>query len=355
MVCSTVVVYIVIPSFFHPLLDGENGPSPESPIPSQTTSNNPSSSHSYHLIPPCLLNLQSPRKVQASVSSLVSALAFLDVLQPASDTGKARLLDGSTQHEPSAWHVRMPKSERFRYYFEQGTDQISAKAADLLACPPAHLLDKNCLSCSFQPGLTRVPLGTDARHFVRCRKGLRLHGAVSDKVRDELYFILERCGIRTIAERSLSHRQMTSFRQREGAFLLRTPDLVLPDLDAPRSFTIVDIKIVDPAAASYVNMTSKSALQRHRALEIAGPRDYFGPSRRPPPGARMRVVTFVISTFGSLGAQAQALIKDIGRRTNLFVPPSLAHETSWATLSITTFIRSALTFSSPQTCCSHSP
>jgi hypothetical protein len=37
----------------------------------------------------------------------------------------------------------MPKSERFRY-FEQGTDPISAKAADLLACPP-HLLEKNCV------------------------------------------------------------------------------------------------------------------------------------------------------------------------------------------------------------------
>jgi len=47
--------------------------------------------------------------------------------------------------------------------------------------------------------------------------------------------------------------EMTSFRQREGAFLLKTPDLVLPDLDAPRSFTIVDIKIVDPTAASYVD------------------------------------------------------------------------------------------------------
>jgi len=58
----------------------------------------------------------------------------------------------------------------------------------------------------------------------------------------------------------------------------------------------------------------------------------------------MRVVTFVVSTFGSLGAQAQNLIKDIGRRTNLFVPFSLAHETSWATSSITTFLRSALTF-----------
>ena len=62
---------------------------------------------------------------------------------------------------------------------EATRSQISARAADLLACPP-HLLDKNFLSCSFQPGLTRVPLGTDARHFVRCRKGLRLHGAVGD-------------------------------------------------------------------------------------------------------------------------------------------------------------------------------
>merc|ERR1712070_1313305 len=57
----------------------------------------------------------------------------------------------------------------------------------------------------------------------------------------------------------------------------------------------------------------------------------------------MRVATFAISTLGSFGAQAQALIKDIGRRTNLFVPPPLSHETSWATSSITTFLRSALT------------
>ena len=63
--------------------------------------------------------------------------------------------------------------------------------------------------------------------------------------------------------------------------------------DGPRTFTLVDIKVIDPAAASYVNMTSRSPLHRHRALEVAGPRDYFGPSRRPPPGARMRVITFV--------------------------------------------------------------
>ena len=162
-----------IPSFFHPLLDGENGPSPESPIPFQATSNTPSSSHSHRLIPPapCLLDRQSPPKAQAAASSLVSALAFLDVFQSASDTGKARLLDGSTQHGPSAWLVRIPKAERFRYFEQcQWTDPISTRAADLLACPP-QLLDKNCLSCSFQLGLDRVPLGTDGRRFVHCRTG----------------------------------------------------------------------------------------------------------------------------------------------------------------------------------------
>ena len=116
------------------------------------------------LHPPSLLNFQSPSQVQAAVSSLVSSLAFLDEYQSASNTGKARLLDGSTQQGPSTWHVRIPKAGRFRY-LEQGTDLLSARAADLLACPP-HLLDKNCLSCSFQPGLDRVPLGTDGRHFV---------------------------------------------------------------------------------------------------------------------------------------------------------------------------------------------
>ena len=58
----------------------------------------------------------------------------------------------------------------------------------------------------------------------------------------------------------------------------------------------------------------------------------------------MRVVTFTVSTFGSFGAQAQALIKDITKRTNHFVPPSLFHESSWATSSISSFLRSALTF-----------
>ena len=108
----------------------------------------------------------------------------------------------------------------------------------------------------------------------------------------------------TIAERPLSHRQMTSFRQREGAFLLKTPDLVLADFDAPRSITIVDIKIVDPAAASYVKSTAKSALQGAIVpWRLPAPVTItLGHPGGPPPGALMRVVTFIVSTFDSLGA-----------------------------------------------------
>ena len=124
------------PSFFHQLLDGENMPPPGLPNPPQLTTNNSSSNHPCRLIPPFLLNFQCPSKVQASVSSLVSALTFLDVYQTASNTSKARLLDNSThQQGPSACMLEI----RTIPLFEQGTDPISARAADLLACPP-HLI-----------------------------------------------------------------------------------------------------------------------------------------------------------------------------------------------------------------------
>ena len=68
---------------------------------------------------------------------------------------------------------------------------------------------------------------------------------VSDRVRDELAYILERCNIRIIAERQGSHRQMSSFMLREGSFLLKQPDIIIPDLDGPRSFTLIDVKIFE--------------------------------------------------------------------------------------------------------------
>ena len=162
----------------------------------------------------------------------------------------------------------------------------------------------NCLSCSYHTSFAFQPLGEDAQHFVGCPKGLRLHSAVSDRVKDELAYILERCNIRVIAERPGSHRQMSSFMLHEGSSLLKQLDIIIPDLDGPRWFTLIDAKIFDPAAPSFADSSAKSAQHRHRALEAAGPREYFGASRRPPPGSRMRICTFVLSSFGSLGTQA---------------------------------------------------
>ena len=47
------------PSFFNPLLDGENMPSPKLPNPPHLITNNSSSNHPCRLIPPSLLNFQS--------------------------------------------------------------------------------------------------------------------------------------------------------------------------------------------------------------------------------------------------------------------------------------------------------
>ena len=51
--------------------------------------------------------------------------------------------------------------------------------------------------------------------------------------------------MRVIAERPGSHRQMSSFMLREGSFLLKQPDIIIPDLDGPRSFALIDVKIFE--------------------------------------------------------------------------------------------------------------
>ena len=63
----------------------------------------------------------------------------------------------------------------------------------------------------------------------------------------------------------------------------------------------------------------------------------------PPPGVRMRVVTFVVSTFGSLGREANILLKQVSRNRDLILPPSLLSESSWATPNCSSFLRSAIT------------
>ena len=62
---------------------------------------------------------------------------------------------------------------------------------------------------------------------------------------------------------------MASFMHREGSFLLQQPDLIIPDLDGPKFFTLIDAMVLDPADPSYAKSSAKSAQHRRRALEVA--------------------------------------------------------------------------------------
>ena len=66
-------------------------------------------------------------------------------------------------------------------------------------------------------------------------------------------------------------------------------------------------------------------------------RDDYGPL---PPG--FRLVTFVVSTFGSFGPAAQTLLRDLGRRVGRGVPLSLLDESTWAAPSFAPFARMAV-------------
>ena len=80
---------------------------------------------------------------------------------------------------------------------------------------------------------------------------MRLHCAVSDRVRDTLVDLLQAAGEKVVAERPGSHRQVTEFMALEGRSLKKNPDLVLCNFDGPRSFTVIDVKVCDPAAPTY--------------------------------------------------------------------------------------------------------
>ena len=133
----------------------------------------------------------------------------------------------------------------------------------------------HCPHCSHAESRP-VPLGDDARHFVNCRKGLRLHCAVSDRVRDTLVDLLQAAGEKVVAERPGIHKQVTEFMALEGRSLKKNPDLVLCNFDGPRSFTVIDVKVCDPAAPTYRTRSGDCALFRHSQLERDGPKDYFG-------------------------------------------------------------------------------
>ena len=89
----------------------------------------------------------------------------------------------------------------------------------------------------------------------------------------------------------------------------------------------------------------RGAKEVPRALRAQVPysRFYPGQGHKVPPGMRVRHVAFAVSTFGSLGTDAQALLELVARTAGDAVPRSLLSETSWSTSSFVRFARQAVT------------
>ena len=171
-----------------------------------------------------------------------------------------------------------------------------------------------------------------------------------DPTRDALVSILDHTfgSDRVIAERPGSMAAIRSFMDTTGSLLLKRPDVVIRGLDGPRSYVLIDIKTIDTAGPTWISTahTDTSRLAAHRVKEEEGPAEYF-PSADPReacgPGTSMRLVTFVVSTFGALGAQAQSLISTLSTRAGRAVPSSLLDQTSWATPTLAPFVRMTMT------------
>ena len=113
-----------------------------------------------------------------------------------------------------------------------------------------------------------------------------------------------------------------------GSALPKQPDIVICDLDGPGSFTLIDIKVTDscgPTAVSRLHSdTTRHASHSHISRQSS--LDYWGsPQGTPPPGVRMRLVTFVISAAGAISPDAQGLsrLSLLWSLTSLFSLPPL--------------------------------
>ena len=186
-------------------------------------------------------------------------------------------------------------------------------------------------------------IGPDGRHFVSCPHGLRLHTSVHDPVVHELIDLLDHVlgPSRVIGERDGDRRALEQWYAQHGAALHHRPDVVLVGFDGPGTFTLIDVKTLDPSGTSLAmhHGTASTPLARHRELERSTPTDYL---RGAPCPRGMRILCFAVSVFGSFGAEAQGLLRRLSRRCGRSAPPSLSGESSWATPTFAPFARMSI-------------
>ena len=179
-----------------------------------------------------------------------------------------------------------------------------------------------CMMCSAHVPAWVIQPGE--RHFVPCRFGMRLSGTCHDPTLHTLVALCDASfgAANVIAERggAQGDAAMQAFMLGAGAGLSHQPDLVLVGFDGPGSHLLVDLKTLDTAGATHVatHHTDRSRLAAHAAevtrCEHSDYRTHLVPLPR-----GMRLVVFVISTFGSLGGPAQTLLSELVLALSPFV------------------------------------
>lgn len=335
------------PHLYHQLLDGPII-APIQHLGTPPPDDEPTSSavSSRVIFPLDSFSLRALPLAQRAASDALADTEFIDLYSSSTPAGRARLLDGSTPSGPAAWLQRVPSSARFRFHLP--VDYVTALSLDILLCPPHLRTSPHCSHCSMAG---RHSLhGPYGRHFVQCPHGIRLHTTVHDPTRDALAELLGAAlgPSRVVSEWSGSHTSMRAWMSTHGGGLEKQPDIVLIGLDGVHSFTLIDLKVTDVAGPSAISALRTPTIRfaSHSLLVRRGAIQQFGlPDGKPPPHSRMRLVTFVVSTFGSIGVEAQRLLGAVALASGSSVPACLYDETSWASAAFVSFARQAITLS----------
>ena len=134
-----------------------------------------------------------------------------------------------------------------------------------------------------------------------------------------------------------------------GASLRHRPDAVvrLPGQGAAgpgsRAY-VIDVKTLDPCGHTHVDShhADRDRLAAHLFEQRRCRRSDYEISDSADLPVGMHLVVFTVSTFGSLGPEAQAFLDELSRRTGGAVPRELREEVSWAASSLAPFARMAV-------------
>ena len=182
------------------------------------------------------------------------------------------------------------------------------------------------------------------QHYIACPYGMRRQVTAHNPVRDCVGEMM-RCaypGARVIVEGE-GGNALSIFMQRYPLVLHR-PDIVIDNFDGRGTYLLIDIKTVAPTGRTFrrTKHTDETRLAAQQAREDTLHRDYFGASGRlPRTYPPMLLRCFAISAFGTLGRQAQTLVKLASSRCHGTVPPAVADEATWASANFQSFWRQA--------------